>query len=68
MWPQYVRTVVKFGRPHHDIKWKTFFKHPLIRRKDIDWDNLKPKEFGMKLKKVGMIQNKQLDKFYKDNK
>jgi hypothetical protein len=68
MWPQYVRTVVKFGRPHHDVQWKKFFKHPLIRRKDIDWDNLKPKEFGMKLKKVGVIQNKQLDKFYKDNK
>ena len=68
MWPQYVRTVVKFGRPHHDVKWKKFFKHPLIRRKDIAWDNLKPKEFGMKLKKVGVIQNKQLDKFYKDNK
>ena len=68
VWPQYVRTVIKFGRPHHDVQWKKYFKQPLKRRKDIKWKNLKSNEFGMKLKKVGMIQNKELDKFYKNNK
>ena len=68
VWPQYVRTVIKFGRPHHDVQWKKYFKQPLKRRKDIKWENLKSNEFGMKLKKVGMIQNKELDKFYKNNK
>ena len=68
VWPQYVKTVIKFGRPHHDVQWKKYFKQPLKRRKDIKWENLKSNEFGMKLKKVGMIQNKELDKFYKNNK
>ena len=68
VWPQYAKTVIKFGRPHHDVQWKKYFKQPLKRRKDIKWENLKSNEFGMKLKKVGMIQNKELDKFYKNNK
>lgn len=31
VWPQYVKTVVKYGRPHHQVSWKKYFKHPLIR-------------------------------------
>lgn len=32
IWPNYVRTVIKFGRPHHDVQWRKYFKHPLIRK------------------------------------
>ena len=68
VWPQYVETKMRFGRPHHDVKWKKYFKHPLRRKNTIDWENMKPNEFGMKLKKIDIIKNKQLQKFYKENK
>ena len=29
VWPQYVKTVFRFGRPHHQISWGKHFKHPL---------------------------------------
>jgi len=29
VWPQYVRVVERFGRPHHQVSWLKFFKHPL---------------------------------------
>lgn len=31
MWPQYVKVVQRFGRPHHQVSWNKFFKHPLIK-------------------------------------
>jgi hypothetical protein len=31
MWPQYVRVVQRYGRPHHFVDWKKHFQHPLIR-------------------------------------
>jgi len=38
VWPKYVDVVWKFNRPHHSVNWKKHFKHPLIRRTDIDWE------------------------------
>jgi hypothetical protein len=35
MWPQYVKTVIRFNRPHHYINWKKYFKQPLIKLKDL---------------------------------
>jgi hypothetical protein len=29
VWPQYVKVVHRFGRPHHHVNWKKHFKHPL---------------------------------------
>ena len=29
MWPEYVKVVVRFGRPHHFIAWGKHFKHGL---------------------------------------
>ncbi len=29
VWPQYVKTVFRFGRPHHQVNWKKHFTHPL---------------------------------------
>ena len=31
VWPQYVKTVIRFGRPHHQVSWKKLFKQPLKR-------------------------------------
>lgn len=30
-WPQYVKVVERFGRPHHQVSWRKYFKHPLRR-------------------------------------
>lgn len=32
MWPQYVKIVKRFNRPHHAINWKKHFKHKLIKK------------------------------------
>lgn len=26
VWPQYVKTVIRFNRPHHFVDWKVFSK------------------------------------------
>lgn len=31
VWPDYVKVVFKFGRPHHHISWNKYFTHPLKR-------------------------------------
>lgn len=31
IWPNYVKTIYRFDRPHHYINWKQYFKHGLIR-------------------------------------
>jgi len=69
MWPGIVETKWKFGRPQHVIKnsWKDF-KTSLIRRKDIDWDNLESNNYGMKLTKVKEIKSKELNKLWQDQK
>jgi len=54
LWPGVVETKRRFQRPQHMVhdSWKKF-DTPLIRRKDIDWDNLPAiDEYGMKLKQV----------------
>lgn len=33
IWPQYVKVVTRFGRPHHQVSWKKYFKHPLLKKK-----------------------------------
>jgi len=61
-WPGVVETKRRFGRPQHVIKdgWRRF-DTPLKRRKDIDWDSLKPDEYGMKLKQVREIKRNKED-------
>lgn len=29
VWPQYVKVVTRFGRPHHQVSWNKYFNHPL---------------------------------------
>jgi hypothetical protein len=66
-WPQYVVTTFKYGRPQHQINWKKHFKQKLIRRADIDWEELQNKQYTIKLKQVKEIKNKKLEKWYKEN-
>lgn len=41
MWPDYVKIVEKFSRPHHSINWKKHFNHLVLRRRtDINWDDI----------------------------
>lgn len=32
IWPQYVKIKFRFGRPHHQVSWNKYFKHPLLRK------------------------------------
>lgn len=53
VWPQYVKTIMRFNRPHHSVNWKQHFKHPLIRDPKFDWDSLqKIDNYNMKLRSV----------------
>ena len=36
LWPQYAKTVFRFGRPHHQVLWNKYFKQPLIRSRNYD--------------------------------
>lgn len=49
VWPQYVTTAVRFGRPHHVVDWRKHFTQPLIRRSDIDWNAIASHTPAMKL-------------------
>lgn len=55
VWPQYVETRLRFNRPQHIINWKKHFNTPLIRRKDINWEEIKNKKYKIKLNKVSDI-------------
>ena len=68
IWPQYVKTIMRYDRPHHYVDWKGHFKNKLVRKKTIDWNKLKNLEKNFKLKKVKEIKNKLLQDFYKEKK
>jgi len=36
LWPKYVETTVRFGRPHHFVNWRKHFNHPLIKKPNYD--------------------------------
>lgn len=65
MWPEYVTTKWRFGRPQHVVRnsWKDF-KTPLKRRTDIDWDAIEKKTWDIKLKQKKPIKSKTLQRFY----
>lgn len=58
---EYVKVIMRYGRPHHHVDWKGLFDVPLIRRSDIDWDSIpKVNNYGMKLKLAKEPKNKKL--------
>ena len=65
-WPGVVSTASRFNRAQHVIKnhWKNF-DTPLIRRKDIDWEEIKHKKHDITLVKKKEIKSKTLEKYYK---
>jgi hypothetical protein len=66
-WPYVVETKRKFKRPQHHIKksWRQF-DTALIRRTDIDWDELAKQKPKLKLNKLGNIRSPFLDKAVED--
>jgi len=51
--PDIVKLTKKWGRWHHHVDYRSFKKNRLIRRTDIDWDNMpKVNNYGMKLVKI----------------
>ena len=62
-WPRVVEVKRKFNRPQHHVT-KSFrqFDTPLIRRKDIDWDEIATRKTKMKLVQNKDIRSKQLQK------
>lgn len=62
-WPQYVTTKWKFNRPQHSVPWKKFFKQALIRRTDIDWNEVAKKQYDIKLKPKKAIKSIRIKKY-----
>lgn len=65
LWPKTVTVGRRFGRPQHVVhhSWKDF-KQPLIRRDDIDWDNLPEwDEFGMEIVELEEVKSPRLKKY-----
>jgi len=61
VWPYVVRTTRKFNRPQHEIIRKSQqFDQQLIRRKDIDWDNIEKEKTELKIKQHDEIKNEHL--------
>jgi hypothetical protein len=65
MWPEYVSTKWRFGRPQHVIKnnWRDF-KQPLIRRTDIDWSTIENKTYEIRLQMLQEPKSQVLKDFY----
>ena len=66
MWPGVVSTYRRFDRPQHHVKgqWRGFDTQ-LIRRKDINWDDVENKTYEIKLNAVDDIKSDTLKDFYK---
>jgi len=35
-WPQYVKTILRYNRPHHQVSWNKHFNQPLKKRINFD--------------------------------
>jgi len=67
LWPQYAETTWRFNRPHHKVDWKKHFKNPLIRRTDIDWDELKNKKVETNIEVIKPIESDKLRNWLQKN-
>jgi hypothetical protein len=65
-WPGVVTVSRRYGRPQHVVNWKKF-ETPLVRRTDIDWDNMPAvDERGMKLTSVREVKSPVLKQYLAD--
>lgn len=68
MWPQYAQTKIRFKRPHHYVDWSVF-KQPLIRRTDIDWNEIKDRNKNLfTLTAVAPVKSAELKKLIDDER
>lgn len=72
VWPGVVETRRRFQRPQHYVAgaW-TRFDTKLIRRDDLDWDELEkmgPDNYGMRLKEVAPVKNSELRRLLREAK
>lgn len=67
VWPDWVTTKWRFGRPQHVVKnsWRDF-KTPLIRRTDIDWGEIQKKEHSINLVAKSDIRSDSLRAWYEN--
>jgi hypothetical protein len=70
MWPGVVKTDRRYGRPQHVVShsWRRF-DTPLIRRKDINWDDLEKagrNEYGLRLKAKQEVRSAEVRKLLED--
>ena len=68
LWPHVVTTERKFGRAQHKIKnnWQNF-DNQLIRRRDLNWDEIENKKYDMQLKQVDVLKSKRLKKIVEEH-
>lgn len=70
VWPYVVETKRRFQRPQHVVKdaWRKF-DTKLIRRDDIDWDEIEnaSNNYGMKLTKIAPSKSKELEELFKED-
>ena len=52
VYPEYAKVKWRFSRIHHYVDYTPFKHNKLIRKTNIDWDNLQPNNYGMKIKKI----------------
>ena len=65
-WPGVVKTIRRYHRSQHIVDWKKF-DNKLIRRTDIDFDNLAPvDEHGLTITQVAPVIQSPLLKSYMD--
>lgn len=62
-WPGVVETKRRFGRPQHVVSnsWRKF-DTPLIRRTDIDWDEIENNAYTLTLRQVADIKSERIQK------
>ena len=66
-WPGVVQTKRRFGRPQHVVhdSWQKFDTQ-LIRREDIDWDEIESNTYKLKLKQVAEVKSDRMKKILED--
>lgn len=62
-WPGVVQTKRRFGRPQHVVhdSWKKF-DTPLIRRTDIDWEQIEKSTYNLTLTQAKEVKSKRMQK------
>ena len=68
LWPGVVKVNRRFRRPQHVVAdgWKKF-DNKLIRKKDLDWEQIEKKKFDMNLKVMKPIKSDRIKKIVEEH-